>query len=305
MTGFDPQADSYILQVNNDVVGQTTANSIDPGDVGSIGINLANIVRPYIAKINNFTFFTGTGLPLPAQGAEGDYYLRTNGGTSIGFYRRDTTDWSLQMTLPLGIAYNDGIIVGLRTQIDVPTTSVNVSAGNWAINNSIYGKSSPTVLNYDAPEVGSDRIDTIYADTIGNILYLAGSPSGSPVKPTLPANTIEVDSIYVPSQGTGSAYLFSAGTSTFTDDSYKVSTLHLLPDGAGGYYLANFLNSYIPAGKVINSNALVVTDNFGKQYPGVSYSQEDNAITGFLNPDPSANPYTDPFPTGTVTIKFL
>lgn len=211
MTGWDAFKTSYNATVNTDVVGQTTPNSVDTADVGNIGIDLADGLEPFIDKINAFVFFTGTSVPSDLDGDENDVYVQTNGGVSLVIWRKTTTTWAVQATVPLGISYQDGIIIGLRTQIDVPANSVSVTAGNWAINNVIYSKSIPTFLTYDAPEVGSDRIDTIYANTSGQILLETGAPSGSPVKPVLPVDTIEVDSIYVPASGTGDAYLFSAG----------------------------------------------------------------------------------------------
>lgn len=211
MTGYDAVADSEILQITNDITGKSDENSIDPADVGNNMASIPDGLRPFIAKINDFMTYTSTGVPSNGLGVEGDYYYRTNGGVNIEVYRKNTLTWDLQCTIPLGISYQDGIIIGLRTQIDVPANSVSVTAGNWAINNVIYSKSIPTFLTYDAPEVGSDRIDTIYANTSGQILLETGAPSGSPVKPVLPVDTIEVDSIYVPASGTGDAYLFSAG----------------------------------------------------------------------------------------------
>lgn len=211
MTGFDATKTTRNNAVNDDIVAKDTVNSIDPADVGNNIIQNLEALTPFIEAINNFTFYNGTSNPNDANGVEGDVYQQTNGGSSITIWRKTTTTWVIQDILPLGITFQNGIITGLRTQLFLDTLSVNVTSGSWAINNIIYSKAIPTVINYNAPEVGSDRIDTIYSDTNGDIIYLAGSPSGTPVKPTLPANTIEVDSIYVPAIGTGSAYLFSAG----------------------------------------------------------------------------------------------
>ncbi len=211
MTGYQAVIDARTAAITTDITGKNTVNSIDPADVGNNMVTDLEVLKPFIDAINAFTIYTGTTNPLDALGVENDEYWQTNGGTSFVVWRKTTTTWAVQATIPLGISYNDGIIIGLRTQIDIASESVSVSAGNWAIDNVIYSKAIPTVLNYDTPVVGSDRIDTIYANTLGQILYLEGAPSGSPVKPALPVNTIEIDSIYVPALGAGDAYLFSAG----------------------------------------------------------------------------------------------
>lgn len=281
MTGYSAFKTTYILQTNNDVVGKTDPNSVDTGDVGNIGITLANGLEQFIDAINAFVFYTGTADPPSILGNENDVYFQTNGGTSIVIWRKDTTDWAVQATVPLGISYNDGIIIGLRTQIDTATLSVEVSSGNWAINNVIYGKSIPTFINYDAQPVGSDRIDTIYATTSGTILYLAGAPSGSPVKPTLPANTIEVDSIYVPADGTGLPYLFSAGqggSSSGGATSVNYLPSDLVADG-DGYYLP----ITIPDGRTLAGSIYTVTSG-ARSFPGgLQLTEAGTAITGFLN----------------------
>lgn len=213
MTGYVPLRDSYITQVNTEVVGKEDENSVDTGDVGNVGIVLANLLTDFIANINNFVFYTGTGVPADALGNENDVYVRTNGGVSLAIWRKDTTTWNLQATIPLGVSYPDGILVGLRTQIDTDALAVTIASGAWSISNATYQKATQTVLNYDPQPLGVNRIDTIYADTSNAINIIAGATSATPVKPTLPANTIEVDSIYVPADGTGLPYLFSGGDS--------------------------------------------------------------------------------------------
>lgn len=293
MTGWSAFKASYDLATNTDVVGQTTPDSVDTADVGNIGLTLAAGLEPFIDAINAFVFWEGTADPntLPDFGTENDVYEQTNGGTSITKWRKTTTTWAVQSVLPLGIAYNDGIIIGLRTQIDVTAQSVMVTSGNWAINNTIYNKATQTFITYDTPVVGSDRIDTIYSDTLGQILYLAGAPSGSPVKPVLPANTIEVDSIYVPALGTGNAYLFSAGSaSNITEAATMTATdADLISDGGGGFYL----NNTMPIGYVPSLYA-VVTKAGVKSYPPISMSLDGTTITGFTDND-----------TQTIAIKFI
>jgi len=277
MTGFEATKTSRNDAVNTDIVGKDTVNSIDPADVGNNIIENLNALTPFIEAINNFTFYNGTANPNDANGVEGDVYQQTNGGSSITIWRKTTTNWVIQDVLPLGITFQNGIITGLRTQLFLDTLSVNVTSGSWAIGNVIYSKAIPTVINYDAPEVGSDRIDTIYADTNGDILYLAGSPSGSPVKPTLPVDTIEVDSIYVPADGTGSAYLFSAGDGQSIDLSIYVRLNPSSPQigfisvndqiraGSGntkGFSIGSTLHAYSD-GDLAGSDAFIKNENGG------------------------------------------
>jgi len=210
MNGYNSLKDSYILQVNNDVVSKETANSVDTGDVGTIGIALATLLTDFIAAINSFSFFTGTANPTGAIGSlEGDIYVQTNDGVSLIFWRRGVSAWFEQCTIPLGISHPDGVVSGLRTQIDTASLSTEVAKGAWAISNVVYTKTTSTGLSYDAQPIGVSRIDLIYANSLGSIQILTGASSSSPVKPTLPVNTVEVDSIYIPADGTGLPYLFS------------------------------------------------------------------------------------------------
>lgn len=246
MEGYESIRDGFILQVNNNIVGKSTPDSIDPSDVGGSDIDLATLLTDFIGKINNFDIDNGTLAPIDAIGEEGDYYVQTNGGVSLKFFRKGSSSWDLQSEIPLGVSYEDGIISGLRTFIDTGALSVEAVKGSWAINNSLYSKSTSTFINYDSQPVGVNRIDTIYANTSGQILYIAGAPSSTPVKPTLPANTIEVDSIYIPASGTGTPYLFSSGGSTNSDSSVTSRTFN-----NGDIDVDGNLSFSVPEGKTI------------------------------------------------------
>lgn len=290
MTGFDATKTSRNDAVNTDIVGKDTVNSIDPADVGNNIIENLEALTPYINAINAFTFYSGTANPNDANGVEGDIYQQTNGGSSITIWRKTTTNWVVQDVLPLGITFQNGIITGLRTQLFLDTLSVNVTSGSWAIGNIIYSKAIPTTINYDAPVVGSDRIDTIYADTNGDILYLSGAPSGSPSKPALPANTIEVDSIYVPASGTGSAYLFSAGTAN--DYPNPISDVIKTNDDVD---IDGFINYELPTGKTIIGVRIDQVLSSVAKVINLWPSYEDGIIYGFTKLD---SPDTQ-----TITIK--
>lgn len=298
MTGYQPVLTNYIQGVNNDVVGKIDVNSVDTADVGNVGINLGNILTPFIGAINNFVFYTGTANPDSTLGIENDVYAQTNGGTSLVLWRKNTTSWVVQSTIPLGISYQDGIIIGLRTQIDLDTRSVSVSSGNWAINNIIYSKGTPTFITYNVPETGSNRIDTIYANTSNQILYLAGAPSATPVKPTLPADTIEVDSIYVPASGTGSAYLFTQGTSNNVSTTIRTE----IPITADGdFVIANWQTDLVPN----DPNGRTYVQRFGNVIRDVKGMQDlGGSVFGLYSPSDVRATYSGASIT-TVTIYTL
>ena len=281
MTGYDAIVASEVAQITTDITGKDTANSIDPADVGNNMVNTPTNLIPFINKINNFTVYTGTADPSSGLGEEGDYYYQTNGGTSLGVWRRDVEDWAFQCEVPLGVSYQDGIITGLRTQLIVDY--VNVTSGSWAINSLIYSKSTPTAITFDVAEIGSDRIDTIYANALNQVLYLAGSPSGIPVKPTLPANTIEVDSIYVPADGTGNPYLFSAGsdiTPSTTNYDIDRTQSNLETDGT---MLLELPAKRVPVGIRIDYDYTATGGGIGTK--NLSPNWENGILYGFDAPD--------------------
>lgn len=187
---------AYKQVVNNDVSTQTDPNSIAPNTVGSIGIDLADIILPELLKINGFVISGGAA--LPTGGTINDVYLRS-ALNAIQIYRNINNVWQQVGTLPLGVTYPDGILIGLRTQINAYI--VTVSPGSWAINNVRYNKDTQTQLTVSPQDINYGRWDLIYADSANAIGLVTGVASTSPVKPALPANSILVDYVYVPNVG--------------------------------------------------------------------------------------------------------
>jgi hypothetical protein len=196
---------AYKSVVNNNVSTQSEPNSIAPETVGAIGIDLADIILPELLKINNLNVTGGTA--MPDGGQMYDVYFKSN-LNEIQIWRNINGTWTLKGSIPLGISYPDGIILGLRTSIDGSTATV--SPGTWAIQNTAYNKNTQTQLTIDPRDLNYGRWDLIYANTANQISLYKGVASNVPSKPLLPVNSIAVDYIYVPS--TGSPFLLSGST---------------------------------------------------------------------------------------------
>lgn len=200
---------AYKLQVTTDVSQETLPDTLDPGKIGSIGTDLADILIPELPKQNRFNVGAGTSFPI--GGADTDLYYRAivNG---IQILRNIEGVWTLLATIPIGISLPDGIFVGLRTSILVDI--VSVTSGAWIISNVKYSKSTQTQFTLAAKHLSFDRWDLIYADTNNQILILTGTPTLTPVKPTIPANCIVVDYAYIPA--IGSPYLLAGQSISVT-----------------------------------------------------------------------------------------
>lgn len=222
--GLQADITSYIQQVNNDISTETDPNSIDPSMVGGIGIDLANLLLPYLLQINALNI-TG-GAAAPTGGQENDVYFR---GllNSIQIYRNVAGNWVPGNSIPIGISYPNGILAGLRTLIS--GYILTVTPGSWAINNTAYSKGTQTQLTIAPTDLNFSRWDLIYADTNNDILMTTGVASSVPAKPALPANTILVDYIYVPVPGTPFS---TGGTTSPTATNGVGKTKITVPDGS-------------------------------------------------------------------------
>ncbi|MNR05018.1 hypothetical protein D3C85_1210200 [compost metagenome] len=162
---------------------------------------------------------------MPVGGQPNDIYFKSN-LNEIGIYRNENGSWQLKSSIPLGVAYPDGIIIGLRASISAYI--VTVSPGTWAISNASYSKSTQTQLTVDPKDLNYGRYDLIYANTAGQVLLLKGVASNVPAKPALPANSILVDYVYVPA--TGSPFLLSGSASSGGTGGAAKTTI-AVPDG--------------------------------------------------------------------------
>lgn len=84
----------------------------------------------------------------------------------------------------------DGIITGLL--LSVSEENVTVTTGTWRIANNVYQTTTNTHLVLDEADEVNNRIDLLYADTANTVLLLPGTAGANPVKPSLPANCIEI-----------------------------------------------------------------------------------------------------------------
>ncbi|SMC45678.1 hypothetical protein [Pedobacter africanus] len=195
---YQQQIDAYKKLVIQAVASKVSEDSIDPGDVASIGLQIADMLLPIINTINDFGITGGTLPPNNVNGIDLDLYIQ--GGTSLVFWRKRSGIWVAEASVELGIQIVDG---NITLQASVNEQVVTVSAGSWGINNIIYSKATQTQLNLTAADLNFNRIDTIVADATGAIYLLNGVASSNPNPAALPANSIVVAYVYIPSSSSG------------------------------------------------------------------------------------------------------
>lgn len=214
---YTPIIQAYIALVNQLVGSKVAENSIDPTDVASIGIELAELLSPILNTINDFAITGGTLPPDDVNGSDLDLYIQ--GGTSIIFWRKRNGIWVQEAEVPLGIQIVDG---NISLQASVNEQIVTVSAGSWGINNIVYSKATQTQMTLTAADLNFNRIDTIVADTTGAIYLLDGVASSNPNPTVLPTNSIVVDYVFIPASSSGDLpYIADSNTSpaSIIDDS--------------------------------------------------------------------------------------
>lgn len=201
---------AYRLLVTNDVSIQVNPDTIDPATVGAIGIDLANLIEPFLEAVNNYDISGGSSLPDDLDGEDLDQYFRINGGVFY-VYRKIDGAWVNQLELNLGYTLPDGSLT-LRTTI--AGYLVTVTLGGWAISNVVYNKLTQTQFTLTPPDANYTRHDLIHANTSGDILKTDGVASISPSYPVIPANSIAVDYAIVPSVSSGNPpyLLYGGGT---------------------------------------------------------------------------------------------
>lgn len=195
---YDQILAAYKQLVTQTVAVKVSEDSIDPGDVADIGLQLADLLLPILNSINDFAITGGTLPPNNVNGVDLDLYIQ--GGTSLVFWRKRNGIWVQEASVDLGIQIVDG---NINLQASVNEFVVTVSAGNWGINNTIYAKATQTQMNLTAADLNFNRIDTVVADTTGAIFLLNGVASSNPNPTTLPANSVVVAYVYVPASSSG------------------------------------------------------------------------------------------------------
>lgn len=190
--------DAYKALVNQLIGSEVAKDSISPTDVAQANIQLADLLEPILNTINDFAITGGTLPPVDASGQDLDLYIQ--GGSTLAFWRKRNGVWIMEAEVDLGIQIIDGV---LSLQASVSGQVVTVSPGSWAINNIIYNKATQTQMNLTPANLNFDRIDVVVADTTGSISLIDGVASSSPAEPTIPANTVVVSYVYVPSESSG------------------------------------------------------------------------------------------------------
>jgi hypothetical protein len=101
--------------------------------------------------------------------------------------------------------FADAILTGLAvTQSPVPNQlDFSVAAGTYQINGIVYTIAAATPLTLANGDPVDPRIDVIYVDTTSTVLVAAGTPSASPVTPTLPAGSIALAFVAVEANAIG------------------------------------------------------------------------------------------------------
>jgi hypothetical protein len=99
------------------------------------------------------------------------------------------TEW-VDVAGAVDIHAPNGIISGLA--LSVSGANVAVAAGSWRINDNVYQTLARIDLTLAVPNSINNRIDLIYADTANAIALISGTASANPVKPSLPADCVEV-----------------------------------------------------------------------------------------------------------------
>lgn len=197
--GYNADIAVYKTQIDNDISTQSLPNSIQPDVVGSGYTDLADLLAPYINSINNEAILTGSGVPSALTGNDLDLYYRLQ-SSFFELYRKEAGAWVLKVTVPFGVTLPDGPAT-LRSFI--AGTTASITKGGWFISNQVYNKATQTNFSVPAADATFYRTDLIYANTSNQILYLTGTPSLTPTDPALPANTIAVDYVIVPSVASG------------------------------------------------------------------------------------------------------
>jgi len=221
---YNDLLDAYKQLVQNAVGTKDDVNSIDPTDVASIGLSLAELLKSPLGTINDFPIDGGT---VPPTGVATDLSLYFQITGNFAVWRYQNTVWSKLVDIPLGFSFGNG---NISLQSSVFGQVVSVSAGQWSINNSLYSKATQTQLNLTQADANFNRIDLVYANTEGNVLLLDGVASSTPNEPGTPANSIIVAYVYVPSISSGELPYIADSNSMPPTANEKRTGYYAIPD---------------------------------------------------------------------------
>lgn len=264
---------AYDATVNTNVTVKVAVNSIDPVDVGNIGTDLSATIVDVLERSNQETITSGTAAPLDASGADGDRYFQNTGSVTYE-WRKTGGTWVNNATISLGVTFPDGPLTNLRTSISAMI--VTVTAGSWAISNVIYQKATQTQFTLSASDLNFTRYDLIYANSSNQVLILTGIAASTPVVPTLPANSVQVDVAVIPSSSSGvAAYLQSGAVS----GSANIVTVTGTTDASG-----NFDASALGTARLISvyEGDVLTRPEYNKSTKLLSAMNPSTAITAYF-----------------------
>lgn len=232
---IDAEITALIATTDAEITTASSPLSIAPDMVGSAIDNLALIVKKYYGQ--TFSIIGGAGVPNDADGQDQWIYIRDNNPAE--FYIKVAGTWGSPLAqINWGVTFPDGALIGLLTSIS--GFVVTVTAGGWTIDNVIYRKATQTQFTLSAADLNYGRYDLIYATTSNTVLIFTGTPSSSPVQPTLPANSVVLDYAFIPASSTGqSPYLLYGSNNNLAFGKYVITKDQddLVATGFGDWYL--------------------------------------------------------------------
>ena len=106
---------------------------------------------------------------------------------TLNYYGNDLVSVKADLVRRCSYGVLDGLDV---TAQSTPDMSVNVTAGRfYGQNGMLYSTVSMPSIAVNAAHATLPRVDILFADTMGGVNYLAGTPSATPVAPAVPITT--------------------------------------------------------------------------------------------------------------------
>jgi hypothetical protein len=171
--------------------------------------------------------------------------------------------------------FADAILTGLAvTQSPVPNQlDFSVAAGTYQINGIVYTIGAATPLTLANGDPVDPRIDVIYVDTTSTAQVAAGTPSETPVTPTLPAGSIALAFVAVEANATG-----AVGTVTTT----LVNIAGTPPALPSGTFQGQMLKYDTGTGSWVPTTELRAFENVGGGYIRLRNPTADPGNTNYI-----------------------
>ena len=247
---------SYLAAMRAAISEKIDNDSISPTNVGEDGF--ADLVTILDAIIREPDIFSGVGDPALSMGVDGDFYFQS--GNPVLLKKKSDGAWTVNGSIDLGIDFPDGNFT-IKTSLLGDT--VTATSGFWYLDNNQYRKATPTEFTISSADNTLETQDLIYATTSNTILYLAGTPGLG--QPALPANSVLVDVVVIPSVASGATpYLIYGQTQEVAETA--VTTIDATADTNGQVDLsANAIPAYPIIAAYQNENTVPVSyDNTTK-----------------------------------------